>query len=542
MTYQELTGYADMLLAAAMRKCHSLEDAEDLAQETMLAALTHLHGGGEIREPRAWLMSVLSRKYYDLLRRKYQLPTVTVEQAPDLADPDEEERAEAQRKTAQAEQVRRELGYLAASYREIIARHYFRGQSIRDIAQMMGLPEGTVKSRMDFGRKQMRKGMETMEHYTENSYMPRRMRVRNSGYCGLNEEPMSLVRDDDLLAQNLLILAYEKPVSISELSRAIGVAAAYVEPIIRRLVEGELMCRMGDGKVYTDFVIYTAEDSTLYMEEQERFAAEHAAPYCEAAERAIRALKETDFYSRRLERYMLIEIACGALWRSMLPHRAPQVFPDRPNGGRWIAFGMMESDSSAPKSYQGRENYSLSGERSERLDSYLDARKLTLSNYESALYPYPKLAIEGFSTFMEAEANALKLFYLIEKGIAPETVDADPRILRAIPQLQREGFLTTAEGRPRLLIPRLTHAQWEHYRRIVDDAAGEAAKALEAPMAEYTRVHRKKIPPHLTSVPEQKLTMPYEPNAMMFVFEAIHRGIHPRDLGYPCPETVAVFD
>jgi hypothetical protein len=61
-------------------------------------------------------------------------------------------------------------------------------------------------------------------------------------------------------------------------------------------------------------------------------------------------------------------------------------------------------------------------------------------------------------------------------------------------------------------------------------------------MAEYTRTHRKKIPPHLKSVPEQKLTMPYEPSAMMFVFEAIRHDIHPRDLGYPCPETLAVFD
>lgn len=143
---------------------------------------------------------------------------------------------------------------------------------------------------------------------------------------------------------------------------------------------------------------------------------------------------------------------------------------------------------------------------------------------------------------MEAETAALKLFYLIEKGIDPLSVDADPRILRAIPQLEREGFLAIESGKPRLLIPRLTAAQYKAFQSIVDGAAREAAAALEAPMAEYTRTHRKKIPSHLKSVPEQKLTMPYEPSAMMFVFEAIRRGIHPRELGYPCPETLAVFD
>lgn len=51
-----------------------------------------------------------------------------------------------------------------------------------------------------------------------------------------------------------------------------------------------------------------------------------------------------------------------------------------------------------------------------------------------------------------------------------------------------------------------------------------------------------KIPAHLDSVPEQKLAMPYEPKPMMFVYEAVNRGIHPRDLGYVYPETIVVFD
>ena len=542
MTKRPIEAYIDELFAEAIRRCPTTADAEDAVQETMLAALTHLERGGSIEDPRAWLHSVLSRKYYDILRRKYRLPTVTMDEAPEFSDTDEAERDEESARRQRAEQIRREVSYLAESYRVIIARHYFQGRSIRDIAAELGLPEGTVKSRMDFGRKQMRKGLENMQSYTENSYLPKKMFLCNSGLCGLNEEPMSLVPDDDPLTQNLLLLAYEKPIFITDLARAIGVATAYIEPIIRRLVDSQLMARLGDGRVYTDFIIYDADDSVRYRKEQEQFAAEHATPYCEAVQRAIEALKKTDFYILRLERYMLIKIAGAALWRAMEPHRAPQIFPDRPNGGKWIAFGMIDRKHRDPMLYTGCENYNLSGERCEKLDNYLDAKGLALYNYESALYPYPKLVIEGFSTFMEAEASALKLFYLIEKGIAPETVDADPRVLRAIPQLEREGFLTMKDGHPHLLIPRLTHAQWKQYRTIIDSAAGEAAAALEAPMIAYTRTHRKNIPAHLKSVPEQKLTMPYEPAPMMFVFEAIRRGIHPRDLGYPCPETVAVFD
>ena len=542
MTKRPIEDYIDELFAEAIRHCQTTADAEDAVQETMLAALTYLECGGSMENPRAWLHSVLSRKYYDILRRKYRLPTVTMDEAPEFTDTDEEELAEDSTRCERARQIRREVSYLAESYRMIIARHYFQGQSIHDIAVDLGLPEGTVKSRMDFGRKQMRKGLEKMEYYTENSYLPKKMFLCNSGSCGLNMEPMSLVDDDDPLTQNLLLLAYEKPVSISELARAIGVAAAFIEPIIRRLVDGQLMVRMGDGRVYTDFIIYDADDFVRYIGEQETFAEAHADAYCDALEKAIAALKQTDFYSLRLERYMMIRIAGGALWRCMEKHRTPQIFPDRPNGGKWIAFGAIDQKHRTPGLYTGRESYRLSGERCERLDGYLDAKGLALYNYESALYPYPKLAIDGFSTFMEAEAATLKLFYLIEKGIDPLSVDADPRILRAIPQLEREGFLAMEEDKPRLLIPHLTAAQYHMFKGIVDSASREAAAALEAPMADYTRTHRKKIPPHLGSVPEQKLTMPYEPAPMMFVFEAIRRGIHPRDLGYPCPETVAVFD
>ena len=68
------------------------------------------------------------------------------------------------------------------------------------------------------------------------------------------------------------------------------------------------------------------------------------------------------------------------------------------------------------------------------------------------------------------------------------------------------------------------------------------ADNLRERLRKYCETHKKSIPAHLTSVPEQKLTMPYEPPAMAFVYEAIKAGVHVRDLGEPCPETIAIFD
>lgn len=541
MKDKEAQKWIEQLLPAALSKCGSMADAEDLVQETLLTALAYEASGRSIDDMGAFLYTVLNRKFYDRLRRKYRLPTVSIAMENDLAD--DEDFVQNILSEEEAAQVRREVTFLAESYRAILAEHYFRGKTVKAIAEAFHLPEGTVKSRLHFGVKQLQKGFETMETYTENSYSPQILALANSGRFGLNDEPMSLVSDDPL-AQNLLILAYEKPVGITELSKAIGVSAAYVEPVVNKLVNGELMKRMGDGKVYTDFIIYHADDSVKYIKEQEAFAETYAEPYCDAVKTAIEELKRTSFYSERLERFLLIYVAEEWLYKSLESLRAPQVFPERPNGGRWIAFGRLipHKNYSIPVEKRGKEEYSLAGMRISCLDKYLDGENLQMLNFESALYPFPKHSGYEFNTFQEVENSMLKLFYLIKKGISPETVDCDPRILKGIPLLEERGFLTTENGTPELLIPCLTHAQDAQFAAIARKAGEAFAAQIQKPLWEYVQTHVKPIPAHLKSVPDQKRTMPYEPKPMMFVFEAIKRGIHPRDLGYPCPETFVVFD
>ena len=541
MKDQEAQKWIELLLPQALSKCGNMADAEDLVQETLLVAIAYQAGGRAIADMSAFLHTVLHRKFYDQLRRKYRLPTVSIAMGEDFAD--DEDFVQRILSAEEAERVRREVAYLADSYRTILAEHYFRGKSVKAIAEAFHLPEGTIKSRLHFGVKQLQKGFEKMETYTENSYMPQILALSNSGRFGLTGEPMSLVAGDPL-AQNLLILAYEKPVGITELSKAIGVSAAYVEPVVNKLVNGELMKRMGDGKVYTDFIIYQAEDHVKYIKEQEAFAEAYAEPYCNAVKNAIGELKQTSFYDRRLERFLLIYVAEEYLYKCLEGLRAPQIFPERPNGGGWIAFGTVypHKNYTIPADKCGKEEYGLAGLRVSGLNKYLDAENLQMLNFESSLYPFPKHSGYGFQMFQEVENNMLKLFYLIKKGIAPETVDCDPRILKGIPLLEERGFLTTKNGTPELLIPCLTHAEDAQFAAIAKKAGAAFAEQIREPLWEYVQTHKKSIPAHLKSVPDQKRTMPYEPQAMMFVFEAIKRGIHPRDLGYPCPETFVVFD
>lgn len=255
MDKEDLIGYAEDLLKAAMYRLDGT-DAEDLVQETMLAALLAIEQGREIANPQAWLLGVLNRKYYDFLRQKYRRPTVSIDMLEDVQYQkqlgQEDEQLRRLEQSEEAEALRRELAHQAGIYREVLVRYYMHGESVGRIARALQIPENTVKSRLHVGREHIRKDF-TMEKYTKQSFEPEQLNIGMSGKFGINGEPFCLGLKDRI-KMNLMILAYDKPVTLPELSEAIGIATAYIEPMVDQLVDGELMKRMGD-RVYTDFII-----------------------------------------------------------------------------------------------------------------------------------------------------------------------------------------------------------------------------------------------------------------------------------------------
>ena len=82
----EIIKYVEYLFALALRKCGDVNDAEDLTQETLLAAFQYINRGGIIVNMKYWLTSVLSNKWNETLRKKYRLPLVWVDLIPDIEE------------------------------------------------------------------------------------------------------------------------------------------------------------------------------------------------------------------------------------------------------------------------------------------------------------------------------------------------------------------------------------------------------------------------------------------------------------------------
>ena len=146
--------YGGYCQSIAYRICRSAEDAEELTSDVFVRLWQH---AGEIRGGlRAWLGSVSRNRATDALRRaKIELPL-----EPRLfwvEDTMWESLAEEERNV----RLREALHSLSPEDREIFCRTYDLCQSSAQIAEAMGIPASTVRTRLRRGRDTIRKRLQT---------------------------------------------------------------------------------------------------------------------------------------------------------------------------------------------------------------------------------------------------------------------------------------------------------------------------------------------------------------------------------------------
>lgn len=135
--------YARAVLGLALRRLGDRGRAEDAAQEAFLAIWRSARTYNSARGNGApWLYAVARNAITDGLRRTPE-PTVDPPDAP-ASEPGPPDRAEA---SWQAWQVHRALEVLPEHERPVIELAYWRGLSQSEIADSLGIPLGTVKTR-----------------------------------------------------------------------------------------------------------------------------------------------------------------------------------------------------------------------------------------------------------------------------------------------------------------------------------------------------------------------------------------------------------
>jgi RNA polymerase sigma factor (sigma-70 family) len=143
--------------------------AEDAVQETFTGLwrnpAAYLPGQGSVR---AWLLGLTHHKAVDFVRRETAHQRRQQAQAAQQAlDPPADDPAAAAWTELRAEAVRAALTQLSEAQRHALALAYFGGYTQREIAQLTGVPLGTVKTRTFAGMRRLQQILSAHDELTE---------------------------------------------------------------------------------------------------------------------------------------------------------------------------------------------------------------------------------------------------------------------------------------------------------------------------------------------------------------------------------------
>ena len=520
--YLDLTRYA-------YTRARNREEADEVVSDTVLSWVKDVRAGKPIDNVAGYLRRVFECRLNDYLRRKYRREAEMsddghiLDHIPDESDPEEPARS-----VREAEAVRKAIGRLAAIYREVVYRHYMLGQGVAEIAAALGVPVGTVKSRLSDGRGQMKDTItahleeDTHTHsvkkcmnqpknrvtidtrpYADASYAPKTVTIGIWGNEGGYGEPFCYLRS--LIAQNILVLAYEKPISIRELSEALAIPTPYIEHEVDALVSGELLGRTAGGLIYTRIYMRTPEAGYGDVEAQEALAAEiaptlwrrmeeHLAPLWEDENSAVRTFSDKQTAIFRL---MLVEQMLGkVIFAPEMDARSPDVTPmSRPNGGWWLATGTVHEYGQKPYThkYSGSGPVKVNhvaypqkeGDRPERMAMMLDYQSLFGDGhwrYRTMKYSF---GLQGILKFYAS--------FFTDK-VKPE----DDRIYELIPEFEDMGVLHRAEsGEIKPDIPALPFSEWERWEAALNELVPALMEAISAPIKALVLRTVNRVPDHV---------------------------------------------
>ncbi len=155
------------LYSAALRMTRNPADAEDLVQETYLRAYRGFAGFEEGTNLKAWMYRILTNTFINAYRKKQREPvTVQDEDIEDwyLYDRLGESGVEASAETEVLERIPDEdvqaaLEALPEGFRMAVLLADVEGFSYKEIAEILGVPIGTVMSRLHRGRRSLEKAL-----------------------------------------------------------------------------------------------------------------------------------------------------------------------------------------------------------------------------------------------------------------------------------------------------------------------------------------------------------------------------------------------
>ncbi len=157
--------HSQKLLQRAYRITDNWQDAEDVVQESLMKAFTHLNDFGCRASFSTWLTRIAINSALMLLRKKRRSRTITIDSSisgeglsetfelPDRRDDPEQHYAKRQTE----DRLRKAIQRMPPRYREVVELRQISDLPLKEIARILRISETAVKSRLIRARNELRR-------------------------------------------------------------------------------------------------------------------------------------------------------------------------------------------------------------------------------------------------------------------------------------------------------------------------------------------------------------------------------------------------
>lgn len=147
--------YGERVFRYAHRLISDVTKSEEVTNDVMLEVwktAARFEGRSKVS---TWILGITRHLALNAVRRK-KLDTVDLDDTPGIADEDLTPAAVEHDRDVLKEALGGALGKLSIDHRDVIELTFFHGCNYQEIAEIVGCPENTVKTRMFHARKQLK--------------------------------------------------------------------------------------------------------------------------------------------------------------------------------------------------------------------------------------------------------------------------------------------------------------------------------------------------------------------------------------------------